>query len=351
MREEAFNSARILIVDDTPANIDLLRRILGSAGFQNVRSTTNPREVVPIFAREDLDLILLDLHMPEMDGFQVLEELTPWIPEGSYLPILVLTGDLSTEVKERALASGAKDFLTKPVASTEVLLRISNLLETRHLHRRLQEQNQELEQRVQDRTRELEEARVEALERLARAAEYRDDETGEHTRRVGILSGKVSRAMGCPAKQVDLILKAAPLHDLGKIGIPDGILLKPGKLSVKEYEVMRAHTLIGANILSGSKVPLLQLAATIALTHHERWDGHGYPEGLAGTDIPLVGRIVSVVDVWDALTHERPYKQAWPVEAALQELDHQRGRQFDSEIVTAFFQVLEQEPALRNLNL
>ena len=340
---QEIEAARILIVDDEPANVRLIERILRGDGFHHLVSTTDPTEVLTLFAREKPDLILLDLWMPEKDGFQVLEDLMPWIPQDTYLPILVLTGDTASEVKSRALAGGAKDFLTKPFSPSEVMLRIRNLLETRMLHLRLEVHNHLLEDMVRERTRDLHQARFEILERLARAAEYRDDQTGEHTRRVGEMAGRLAARIGAPAEHVELIRRAAPLHDVGKIGIPDGVLLKPGRLSSKELDLMRQHCLIGANLLSGSGVPLLDVAATIALTHHERWDGTGYPEGLAGDAIPLSGRVVAVVDVFDALIHERPYKAAFTVEEAMEELRQGRGSHFDPTVVDAFLEMITEQ--------
>jgi putative two-component system response regulator len=210
-----------------------------------------------------------------------------------------------------------------------VLLRIRNLLQTR-FHSLL------LESQVRERTEELEKAQIETLQRLAQAAEYRDDDTGLHTRRVGATCGQLAALLGFPPKQVELIIRAAPLHDVGKIGIADGVLLKPGKLTDEEFDIMRKHTIIGATMLSGSGSPWLQLAEEIALSHHERWDGRGYPRKLAGEEIPLIGRIVAVADVFDALTHERPYKTAWPVADAIAEISAQSGKQFDERVVQAF---------------
>lgn len=341
--EETLGNARILVVDDEPANVSLLERLLERSGYNNVESTTDPRRVAPLCAESLPDLILLDLMMPHMDGYEVMELLETSISNGTYLPILVLTADTTQEAKQRALSMGAKDFLNKPFDFPEVMLRIKNLLETRFLHVRLQNHNDLLEERVRERTRNLEEARLEILERLARAAEYRDDDTGKHTQRVGVNSALIASELGLSGEQVELIRRAAPLHDVGKIGIPDGVLLKPGRLTEEEFEEMKAHTTIGAGILSGSQVPLLTLAEEIALTHHERWEGGGYPRSLAGEDIPLPGRIVAVADVFDALTHDRPYKQAWPVEEAVAELERQKGRQFAPDVVDAFFAVRERE--------
>jgi len=336
MAEAGFGGARILIVDDQQANVRLLERVLESAGYTQVFGTTDSREAVPLALQCRPDLILLDLSMPHMDGFEVMRQLGQHLSPDEYLPILVLTADITSEAKQQALSIGAKDFLTKPFEITEVLLRIRNLLHARFLHVALQGQNQVLDQKVRERTRQLEKAHLEILERLALAAEYRDDCTGRHTQRVGRLSALLAGALGLAEEEVVLFRRAAPLHDVGKIGIPDLILLKPGRLTPEEFAVMKTHTTIGARILSGGSFPLLKLAEEIALRHHERWDGSGYPGGLAGEAIPLSGRILAVADSFDALTHERPYKQAWPVEEAMAEVASQSGRQFDPRVVAAF---------------
>jgi putative two-component system response regulator len=333
--------SRILLVDDEPGNVRVLTRLLEISGYVDIISTTDPREVAGLFDLHAPDLVLLDLHMPHMDGFQVMDELRPRIPTGVYLPILVLTGDLSPEVRERALSAGARDFVTKPFEAGEALQRIRNLLETRYLHRALAAHNATLEERVRGRTRELAEAQVEILYRLALAAEYRDDVTGQHAQRVGVLSALIAEALGQPPERVRLIRQAAPLHDVGKIGIPDAILMKPGPLTAAEFEVMKSHTSIGGRILSGSHFPLLQVARQIALSHHEFWAGGGYTPGLFGEGIPLVGRIVSVADTFDCLTHERPYKPAASVQDTVDEIQRERGRQFDPQVVDAFMKVVE----------
>ncbi len=339
MPHRTFKHARILIVDDEAANVELLRRVLDRAGFRKVDSTSDPCEAVSLYVQTRPDLILLDLHMPHMDGLAVMDRLNQII-EASYLPILMLTGDLSPEARREALSRGAKDFVNKPFNPDEVLLRIRTLLETRFLYLQIQSQNQMLEAKVRERTRELESAQIEIIERLARAAEFRDDNTGQHTERVGHMAALLARELGLTDAQVSLIRRAAPLHDVGKIGIPDAILLKLGNLTPAEFELVKTHTTIGARILSGSRFALLRLAEEIAFSHHERWDGAGYA-GLAGDQIPLAGRIVTVADVFDALTQKRPYKPAWPVEEAVAEVDRQRGRQFDPAIVDAFLRIVE----------
>lgn len=336
-RGEDIKNARILIVDDEEVNCLLLERILQPAGFTLTKRVTDSRQVLPVFVEYQPDLILLDLHMPFFNGFDVMKQLLPRIPRQSYLPILVLTADANPEVKRRALADGATDFLTKPFDASEVVLRIRNLLSTRSLHLQLQQQNEHLEEKVRERTLELEAAQVEILERLAVAAEYRDDATGEHARRVGDLSRRVAQTLGLGEDQAEMLGWAATLHDVGKIGIPDQILLKPGRLTPAEFDIIRTHTTIGARILSGSRFPLLQMAEEIALTHHERWDGNGYL-GLIGDAIPLVGRIVALADAYDAMTHERPYKKALPPEEAMAEVRRQSGFHFDPRVVEAFLQ-------------
>ncbi len=343
MRGSDFNNARIIIVDDDQANVELLEHILEPAGFTNIRSTTDPREVFDLCAEEPPDILLLDLMMPYLDGVDVMERLAAAQLDLSYVPVVILTSDGSREAKQRALSSGAKDFMTKPLSPSEVRLRVTNLLETRFLQLALQEQNERLEDRVRERTAELEEARVEILERLALAAEYRDDETGEHTKRVGRESARLAAALGLPAREVELIRRAAPLHDVGKIGIPDRILLKPGKLTAEEFERMKGHTTIGAQILSGSRFPLLQMAEQIALGHHENWNGSGYPFGVEGEDIPLPARIVAVVDVFDSLTHERVYKPAWSEPRALDLIEEEIGRKFDPTIAIEYLRIRDPE--------
>jgi putative two-component system response regulator len=334
-----FKHARILIVDDEPANVDLLKRLLERHGYSRILSTCDPREAAPLYIELRPDLILLDLHMPHMDGFAVLDQLNDLV-EASYLPILMLTGDMSPEARREALSRGAKDFLNKPFHSDEALLRIRTLLETRFLYLEIQSQNQMLEAKVRERTRELESAQIEIMERLAKAAEYRDDTTGQHTERVGQMAALLAREVELPDSTVSLIRRAAPLHDVGKIGVPDTILLKLGKLTEEEFERVKTHTTIGARILSGSRFGLLRLAEEIAFSHHEHWDGSGY-EGLSGEAIPLAGRIVAIADVFDALTQKRPYKAAWPVDDAVAEIQRQRGRHFDPSLVDAFLTVIE----------
>ncbi len=337
---EALEGMRILMIDDEEANLRALTRLLDRAGYREVQSTSDPREGADLFRAVQPDLLLLDLRMPYLDGFEVMEALGALIPPQEYFPILVLTGDMTPEVRERALRSGARDFLNKPFDLTEVLLRIRNLLETRLMHLRLAGHAATLEERVQERTRELALAQVEILQRLALAAEYRDDITGHHAERVGVVSALLARELGLPEEEVQVLRRAATLHDVGKIGIPDAILLKPGPLTALEYEIMKSHTEIGGRILSGSGFLLLQMAQEVALSHHERWDGDGYA-GLAGEAIPLPGRIVVVADVFDSLCNVRPYKSASTPEASLAEVIAGKGTHFDPAVVEAFLALAE----------
>ncbi len=338
--EAQLKLANLLIVDDEEHNVLLLEAILKEAGYSRIMRTTDARQVLPLFLETAPDLLVLDLNMPHMDGFSVMQQITPRIPPGAYFPMLVITAELTPEVKHEALAAGAKDFLTKPFDTAEVLLRIKNLLTTRFLHRKLLSHNEMLEEQVRERTGDLEHAQLEILQRLALAAEYRDDETGEHTWRVGHLSGLLAEQLGWSMPQIELMRRAAPLHDVGKIGIPDRILLKVTEFSAEDFEEMKRHVTIGSKILSGSRSSLLQLAEVIALTHHERWDGSGYMK-LKREEIPLPGRIVTVADVFDALTHKRPYKDAWPIERARAEIAAQADKQFDPLVVEVFLKLLD----------
>lgn len=335
-REPGLQQMRILAVDDDESNLLLLRRILERDGYTRVDVVSDPSLVPPRFVEMRPDLVLLDLQMPGIDGFELMDRLVPLTDDGSDVPFLVLTADATDETRRRALSIGARDFLTKPLDSVELLLRVRNLLHVKHLQDRVLEHNAQLEDEVADRTRDLEQSRLEMLERLALAAEYRDDDTQEHAWRIGRICALLALELDLSADEAQLIGRAAPLHDLGKIGIADAILLKPGKLTDQEFAVIKTHAVIGAEILAGSHSPLLRLAEQIALTHHERWDGRGYPAGLRGEQIPLAGRIVAVADVFDALTHERPYKQAWSLSAAVNEILEQAGRQFDPRVVAAF---------------
>ncbi len=337
------HEATIFVLDDEPANVVLLQRILQGDGYCNIRSATDSRLGLQQCLENPPDLLMLDLMMPHLDGYQVLETLrAAWGPENA-IPILVLTADASRTACRRALSLGASDFVNKPIDMMETRLRARNLIKSRLLDQQLRAVNAQLEERVRQRTRELErinldlqESQTEALEKLAQAAEFRDDDTGEHIQRVGQCAEKLALQLGISAHEAHLIGRAATLHDIGKIAIPDSVLLKPGKLTNEEFILMKTHALTGAALLSHSRSPLMQRAEIIARTHHERFDGTGYPMQLAGKAIPLEGRIAAVIDVFDALTHERPYKAAWPIEDALAEIKKCAGTHFDPRVVEAF---------------
>ncbi|MDQ5815951.1 MAG: response regulator [Actinomycetota bacterium] len=350
MMKEALRAARIVVVDDSDSIVQLLTEVLALDGYLNVIGVTDPRLAIPTIEESDPDLLILDLHMQQLGGLEIMAELSRHASPHAPLPILVLTADTSPEMRQRALLGGAKEFLTKPFDSAEALLRVRNLLETRMLHQTLKDENRVLELAVRERTRELEDLRVEILQRLALAAEYRDDATLRHTERVGRTAALLALELGvAPDGDGDLVFRAAQLHDIGKIGIPDAILLKEGHLSPAEFDRMKDHTVIGARILSENRFELLRLAEEIAMTHHERWAGGGYPRGLTGPEIPLIGRVVALADVFDALIHKRPYKQAWSVDRALEEIAGERERQFDPNVVDAFDRIRDEVIALHEV--
>ena len=342
-------AARILVVDDERSNLDLLLRILARAGFADIAAVGEARDILPTLCSYNPDIVLLDLHLPGVNGLDLIADIGAVAGRNNFLPVVVLTGDTSVGTRDAALSAGAKDYLTKPYDSTEVVLRVRNLIATRMLHVELQRQHSLLHERFAERTEELEEAKVEILERLARAADFRDESTYAHTTRVGELSARIARRLGMSDTEVEQIRIAARLHDIGKIGVSDSILLKPGPLGPAEFMAQERHTIIGANILSGSRFPTMRLAESIALTHHEAWDGTGYPNGLAGDEIPIAGRIVAVADVFDALTHARPYKAAWSVDAGLAEISAQSGYKFDPRVVQVFVAMLRDETSAVDL--
>ncbi len=337
--ETNFLKAKILIVDDEKANVLLLEDILENEGYVNFKSMLDSRNALDMYKKFRPDLVLLDLNMPYLDGFQVMEQLKE-LEKDSYAPVLVLTAQADRNTRLRALALGARDYIEKPFDITEVTQRILNMLEIRLLHNQVRDQNQLLEEKVRLRTRELEETRQEAILRLGRAAEYRDNETGMHVIRMSRLSARLAKEIGLNYEECQLMLQASPMHDVGKIGIPDEILLKPGKLNEKEWEIMKKHPEIGAEILSGGHSAVMQMAETIALTHQERWDGSGYPHGLKGEKIPLAGRIVAICDVFDALTSKRYYKEAFSIEKSMQIIEQGSGKDFEPALVETFKRVL-----------
>lgn len=341
-----LGQATILMVDDEDVNLRLLETILSSVGYKHLISTNDPREVLKIYRMHEVDLILLDINMPYMDAYEVMEQLN--VLEGDNLPpIMILTAQSMQEFRQRALDSGARDYVTKPFDANELLSRVRNLLEVQLAQKYMRDQNNILEQRVLERTQDLQQAhealhesRLQIVRRLGRAAEYRDEETGLHIIRMSKVAALLGGQAGLDEEQCDLILNAAPMHDIGKIGIPDQVLLKPGKFEPKEWEIMKSHAQIGANILSGDDSDLIVMARDIAISHHEKWDGSGYPNGLKGEAIPIVGRITALADVFDALTSARPYKKAWSIEDAVSYLVEQSGKHFQPELVKHFQELL-----------
>ena len=358
MREcYADHDACVTIVDDERINIEVVKAYLTEAGFSNFRSTTDSRTALNLMEEHAPDILLLDINMPHISGLEILESLRKE-ERFHHLPVLILTAADDPEVKLQALGLGATDFLAKPVDPSELALRMENVLAAKAYQDQLAKHSEMLEEMVRERTRELEESRQEAIHCLAKAGEYRDDDTGQHVTRVGHYTRILATELGFPSKEIELIEQAAKLHDLGKIGIPDAILHKAGKLEPEEYQIiqqhcgigceimnpsneddastMRQHATIGPKILSSTRSPLLKLAAKIAGSHHEKWDGSGYPLGLRGEDIPIEGRIVAVADVFDALSSSRPYKDAFNWDQCIEILENGRNSHFDPKILDAF---------------
>lgn len=340
---------RILAIDDEPDNLLLIRLALRKIGYSACETVTDPVQAVAQFHAEAFDLVLLDYNMPVMSGLDVLSAISEK-SRREQIPVVMVTAQGDRDTRLLTLNAGAKDFLAKPLDLAELTVRVHNLLETRALHLELRQQNQHLEEKVAQRTEELHSTRLEVIRRLARAAEFRDNETGLHVQRMSLYAEAIGRQLGLSAWDLDLLINACPMHDLGKIGVSDLILLKPGKLTPEEFAVMQQHSTIGANILQGHDSALLKAAHDIALSHHERWNGCGYPQGLAGEAIPLMARIAAVADVFDALTMVRPYKKAWSPEAARNEIVSQSGAHFDPAVVAAFECCFDEILAIRAAN-
>jgi putative two-component system response regulator len=339
MSRERLTTEHILIVDDEPTNLKLLDKMLSGQGYRDLVLVDDPREVIDRYRAVRPDLILLDINMPHLDGYQVMEQLKvlndPLLP-----PIIILTAQHGKDYLLRALAAGARDFVTKPFDRNELLMRVRNLLDAQLAHRLMHDQKKVLEGMVRTRTEELRRTRLQVVQRLGRAAEYRDEETGSHILRMSHICALLTQALGGSEADCELILNASPMHDIGKIGIPDAILLKPGKFEPREWEIMQTHAAIGGKLLEGDDSDLMRMAREIALTHHEKWDGSGYPNGLSGEAIPQAGRIAALADVFDALTSVRPYKKAWTVKAAVDLIKENRGKHFDPDLVGVFLREL-----------
>ena len=321
----------VLIIDDTPDNIDVIAGILRSA-YRLKAALNGERGLAIAKAQPAPDIILLDVMMPDMDGYEVLRQLQA-DPATRSIPVIIISALSEQEDEYKGLEMGAVDYITKPVAPRIVEARIRT-------HLALHRQSIELEKKVQERTEELHRTRLEVIRRLGRAAEFRDNETGFHVIRMSHHARLIALAANCGEEWADLLFNAAPMHDVGKIGIPDHILLKPGRLDPEEWEIMKSHSTIGAEIIGSDQSELMRLSRVIAEAHHEKWDGSGYPHGLRGEDIPLAARIVAIADVFDALTSERPYKKAWSVEEAVAFIKKESASHFDPKLVAVFEDVL-----------
>jgi putative two-component system response regulator len=351
-------TAKIMIVDDEPLNVMTFRQHLKMEGYENFVTTSNSREALHLLRSERPDVLLLDIRMPDVSGMDILRVVS-LDPVLQHTPVLILTAASDPATRNEALELGASDFLQKPIEPEELLPRVRNAIVIKKHYDMASSEAARLEQQVERRTRQLEATRQQLILCLARAAEHRDNDTGNHVIRVGRYTSIIARAMGYPVQKLEMLEQAAQLHDVGKIGIPDSILFKPGKLAHEEYELMKkhcalgkqiiepisekewnilkTHTRIGESMLHVRSSSLLMLAARIAQTHHEHWNGRGYPLGLQGEDIPLEGRIVAVADVFDALSSRRPYKDPFPRQKCFDILSEGRGTQFDPAVIDAFF--------------
>jgi putative two-component system response regulator len=365
---EHVKQSKVMIVDDEPTNIKVLRRLLELEGFREFVTSTDSPPAVEMIRRERPDVVLLDLMMPYVSGLDILASVRN-DPDIAEIPIIILTAVTDRDTRVQAVELGAIDFLNKPIDPSELVPRVRNVLIAKASHDQLRNYSHDLEAAVRERTAELEASRRDLIHCLARAAEYRDDDTGHHVLRVGKYAGLIGKALGLDDDAVDSLEQAAALHDIGKIGIPDAVLLKPGKLTSDEFSIMQKHSGFGKRILSrcspddestlrrhavvGAQIHevgsshVLEMARTIALTHHERWDGTGYPLGLKGQDIPLMGRITAAADVFDALSSRRCYKDAFPLDKCFAIMDEQRGAHFDPDVLDAFVKVRDQIVAVQ----
>jgi response regulator RpfG family c-di-GMP phosphodiesterase len=325
----------VLTVDDSDLNLSVYRGVLAKLPDAEVVGYASPLAALDWAEGHRADLVVVDYHMPELDGLRFIERFRQ-IPGSEHALIVMVTADEERVVRHRALESGANDFLTKPIDRVEFIARMRNLLELAKSKRHLLDRAQWLREEVERATSALAAREIETIVRLTRAAEFRDDVTGMHVIRVGHMCAAMARYAGLSDDACKRLLLAAPMHDIGKVATPDGILLKPGPLTPAESEIMKRHTIAGHEILKDSESEMLRTAAEIALSHHERYDGSGYPQGLRGDAIPLSGRLCSIVDVFDALTSVRPYKSAWPVDEAVVTIRSGAGTQFDPEIVALF---------------
>lgn len=366
--QDAVRTSKIMIVDDEQLVIRVVRRFLSSDGYENFITLTDPREALETIDREHPDVVLLDIMMPHITGLDLLK-VRQQTTTLQHIPFIILSANSEKQIKQDALQLGATDFLSKPVDPSDLVLRVQNALTVKRHHDHLANYAFELERQVRERTKQIEKSREQIIHCLARAAEYRDNETGEHVIRVGKYCSEISHQLGFGPEYCREIELAAQLHDVGKIGIPDSVLLNPERLNNEEFEVMKTHCGLGTQIMeplanaegervrrhaemggfimAGVDSPMLELAAKIARTHHEKWDGTGYPAQLKGENIPIEGRICCVADVYDALCSERPYKPKFPIKKCLEIMLSERGTRFDPIVLDAFFERIEQIESIR----
>ena len=344
-----YTDAGVLVIDADSDAANFLVDTLERAGFGCVRTCTDCEGLAGRLAANDLDLIVLDLGPKEAEGLALLEELQLGPCPDGFLPVMAIGPFSDPRLGAKALQAGAREYLGRPVDPEEFLARVRSLLEIRFLCERLLEGKQAVEDFLRRCTRGFQESHLELLERLCRVAELRDDPSGGHPGRVGRLAALIAQELMLPAEETKCILRAAPLHDLGNVGIPDHIVRQEGNFSEEQREQMREHTRLGAYLLHGAESGVLQMAESIALNHHERWDGLGYPQGLSHTDIPMPARIVSVADALDAMTHPGQYKEPCSIPAALDEIRREAGWQFDPEVVSALMRVYERQPGMLSI--
>ena len=332
---------RIYVADDISTNVNLIENIFIGETNIVIKKALDGKELLGLIESDGFpDLLLLDLMMPVMDGFEVLNRLKE-MREKNYFPIIVISSFSDQPNIVNALSQGADDYVTKPFFMGELKRRVYNMLKLKEHDELLNRSLDIMEENLLEKIKMLEHTQLEVIIRLGKAAEFRDNETGKHIERIADFVEIMVQEIEMSREEKAMMKYASPMHDVGKIGIPDNILLKPGKLTDDEFKIIKFHTIIGSKILSGTTISILEFAREIAISHHERWDGNGYPLKLKGKDIPLSGMVVSVTDAFDALTSERVYKAAWPVEKAIDYIKEQREKQFAPDVADAFLKTVD----------